>query len=662
MPGPKSLVFTFADVEVHDGEPRIRRNGDVLPIEPKAFRVLLHLLRNPGRLIPKDELITAGWGDTAVTDNSLTRNIALLRRLLEDDAREPRFIETVSTAGYRFICPVTMGEGALSAVASTDRPNGQTSNGPVEVFPRSVSDGKAAATENPPEPETPSEMPPGKPAQKSPPASPTTRLWVPLTAALCVCFLLAAWLVFRQRTRDAAEPRIASLAVLPLKNLSGNPAQDYLADGLTEEVIGRLAMIRGLRVISRTSVMQFKDTKLLTPEIAKTLGVDAIVEGSVIREGNQIRVHAQLLRASSDEHFWSETYDRELGDALTLESEVAQSIARRVEVTVTGEEHARLLAARPVSPAVYVAYLKGLTAPEKTPAEAEQRIAYFNEAISEDPTFAPAYVGLADAYSVLGTMLVGGSPSETRPKVISNARRALELNPELAQAHFELAEMDESLWRWADSENEYRRALELNPNLAEAHFGFSDWLLCHGRFDEALAWARRGRELDPVGSAGKMVYRLLHARRYDEAIQEARNLLAVKPEDAEVSWYLGSALIFSHHPEEAIPVLEKAASITNRSPGVICMLVWAYARAGRRTDAVRLVEELKRRQRSGYIPPGAFLYSYLALGDKEEAFVWLERARQEQSNNLKYVKIFPAFDEVRADPRFQDVVRRIGLN
>ena len=254
-----------------------------------------------------------------------------------------------------------------------------------------------------------------------------TRLWLVLAAALCLCLLAAAWLAFRHRATAPVEPKIRSLAVLPLRNLSGDPAQEYLADGMTEEVIGRLSMIRGVRVISQTSVMQFKDTKLLAPEIAKKLGVDALVEGSVIREGNRIRVHAQLIRASTDEHFWSETYDRELGDALTLESEVAQSIAQRVEVTVTGEERARLIAARPVSPEVYESYLKDLLAKGNSRAEVEKQIAYFDEAIRKDPTFAPAYVGLADAYWRLGTIFVGAPPSETRPKVISAARKALEL-------------------------------------------------------------------------------------------------------------------------------------------------------------------------------------------------------------------------------------------
>ncbi|MFZ1014859.1 MAG: tetratricopeptide repeat protein [Terracidiphilus sp.] len=448
-----------------------------------------------------------------------------------------------------------------------------------------------------------------------------------------------------------------------MKNLSGDPAQEYFADGMTEEVIGRLSMIRGLRVISRTSVMQFKDTRLSTPEIARKLGVDALVEGSVMREGNRIRVHAQLIRASTDEHFWSESYDRELGDALTLESEVAQSIAQRVEVTVSGEEHARLVTARSVSPDVYENYLKGLAAQGNSREDVEKQIAWFDEAIRKDPTFAPSYVGLARAYASLGTVFVGASPAETRPKVISAAQKALELDPTLADAHVELANIYMREWNWAEAEAEYRRALDLNPNDAVAHDGLSDWLLCHGRMVEALAWARRARDLDPLGNSGHAIgWTLFNAHRYDEAIREFRDVLAVRPDDRLPLMPLGWALIGNHQAEKAIPELEEAVSVTNRSPGVISALIWAYAHAGRRADALRLLGELKKRQQIGYVPAGAFVNAYLGLGDNEDAFAWFERAYREQSNILIYIKVFPLYDPLRGDPRFQDLVRRVGLN
>jgi tetratricopeptide (TPR) repeat protein len=247
--------------------------------------------------------------------------------------------------------------------------------------------------------------------------------------------------------------------------------------------------------------------------------------------------------------------------------------------------------------------------------------------------------------------------------VISAARKALELDPDLAEAHILLADIHTRQWKWAEAQAEYKRALDLNPNDASAHLGLSDWLLCQGRTEEALEWARRGRDLDPLGTSGfTIAWTLFNARRYDEAIREFQNELAVKPNGGDTLWHLGQALIFNHQAEEAIHVLENAASITDRSPGVISALIWAYTRAGRRPDALRLLGELKRRQQTGYVPAAALVNAYLAFGDKDEAFAWLDRACEEQSNVLIYIKVFPLFDSLRGDPRFADLVHRVGLD
>jgi TolB-like protein/Tfp pilus assembly protein PilF len=461
---------------------------------------------------------------------------------------------------------------------------------------------------------------------------------------------------------NATRSKIQSLAVLPLKNLSGDPSQEYLADGMTEEVIGRLAAIHTLRVISRTSVMGFRDTKLSVPEIAKTLGVDAFVEGSVIREGNRIRVHAQLIRAGTDEHFWSEEYDRELQDVFALQSDVAQAIAEKVKVSITGQERARLVAARPVAPEVYESYVKGSNDPQYTKAQIEQRISDFQDAIRMDPTFAPAYVGLAGTYISYQDIFVGAPPSEIRPKATSAARKALELDPKLAEAHAILAEMYQKQWKWAESEEEYKRALELKPNDAPAHRGFAYWLACHGRTQEALAWVERGRELDPLGSADTVGFLLIMARSYDESIREYRSVLAVHPEYTNARWGLGFALIVNHQTDQAIAELEKTVAMMNRSPGSLDMLATAYAYAGRRQDALTLINELKRRRQRGYVPTGAFINTYLALGDYDQAFFWCDEAYKEQSAILQWIKVDPLFDPVRNDPRFVDLVHRVGLN
>jgi pentatricopeptide repeat protein len=510
------------------------------------------------------------------------------------------------------------------------------------------------------------------------------RLWFALAGALCVCLVTAAWLVFRHRTmtevptdkpkangatvtndpRVPNDPRIKSLAVLPLRNLSGDPAQDYLADGMTEALIGRLANIRDLRVISHTSVMRFKNPQISVPEIARTLGVDAVVEGSVIKQGDHIRVTAQLIRGTTDEHFWSETYDREMRDALTLESELAQSIAEKVQVTVTGDERQRLTAARPVAPEVYESYLRGRFVLDRgnSRAEIEQSIGNFEDAINKDSTFAPAYLGLAQAYTNLGTVFSGVSPADTRPKVMSFARKALAIDPDLVQAHVILANVLQEEWHWTEAETEYRRALQLNPNGARAHAGLALWLVCEGRTEEAVEWIKRGQELDPVEVTGANVsWILFQAHRYDEAIRESRSTLAVKPDDAVALSGLGFALIANNQPADAIPVLEKAISLSKGSPAATGILIRAYAHAGRRDDALRLLEELKRRKAAGYVPAAAFVNGYLGLGENEQAFIWLEQAYKEKSNILQFLLTHPYFDPIRNDPRFADLIHRAGL-
>jgi TolB-like protein/Flp pilus assembly protein TadD len=514
------------------------------------------------------------------------------------------------------------------------------------------------------EPEEQAAGVPGKKNDERTKRTADTRRRLALAGVAAVVLLALAYGLVRKHLGEAAQPRIKSLAVLPLKNLSGDATQEYLADGMTEALIGRLSSIHDLRVISRTSVMRLKDTQLSAPQIGKTLGVDALVEGSVMREGNRIRVHAQLIRAATDEHFWSEAYDGEMRDALALESDVAQSIARKVEVTITGDEHARLTAARSVSPEVYESYLKGRFALGRggSRADIDESISDFEEATRRDPTFAPAYLGLGQAHSELGTVFMGTPPEAERVKVVDAARKALELDPQLAEAHVLLANVLKEQWQWTEAESEYRRALELNPNDPVAHDGLARWLLCQGRADEALAWVRRGREIDPIAVSGTEIgWILFQSRRYDEAAHELHSVLVVRSDDATALWFLGFALTADNQSKEAIPVLERAVSVSGRSSAVIGVLIRAYAHAGRRADGLRLLEELKRRKQAGYVPAAAFVNAYLGLGDNEEAFAWLEQGYKEHSNILQWLKVHPYFDPLRDDPRFKDLLRRVGL-
>ena len=493
--------------------------------------------------------------------------------------------------------------------------------------------------------------------------------WVWVLASVAVCLTLALWLALRRTSpRGAAPPtadlRIRSLAVLPLRNLSGDPAQEYLADGITEALTGRLSDINTLRVISHTSVLRFKDPQISVPEIARMLGVDAVVEGSVMKEGDRIRVTAQLIRGATDQHFWSQTYDRQMRDALSLESEMAQSIADKVEVTVTGRDHQRLSDARPVAPEVYESYLQGNFALHQgNKAAAEQSVRYFEDATAKDPTFAPAYLGMAKAYSFLGTVFAGSPASETRPRVITNARKALALDPNLDDAHVVLAETLQQEWHWAEAEAEYKQALELNPNDASGEATYALWLSCQGRVDEAIDRVRRAQALDPLGISGADVsWIFFQAHHYKDAIRESRSAIALQPDNAIYLTGLGFALIADNQPEEAITVLEKAIAVSKGSPAATGILIRAYAHAGRRDDALKLLDELQRRRKTGYVPAGAFVNAYLGLGDNDQAFYWLKQAVKEQSNILQFLKTHPYFDPIRKDPRFVDLLRQTGLS
>jgi len=620
---PERISFG-EDFELEVGARRLRRGSHTLKLERIPLEVLVLLLERRGEIVTRDEIVAKVWGKGAFldTDNSIRGAIRKIRQVLRDDPEYPRFIQTVTGQGYRFIARLRLAEEEKELTAPS----------PLDLE-----------------------------AGQQPKRIPWARIWL-VRGGIAVLGLLAVTLVIiRGHTTG---PKIKSLAVLPLKNLSGDPTQEYLADGMTEALIGRLSAIHDLRVISRTSVMRFKDTKLSAPEIAKTLGVDALVEGSVVREGTRIRVNAQLIRGATDDHFWSEAYDREFGDALQLEGDVAQSIARRVEVTVSGEERGRVTAARRVLPQAYESYLKGSAEYGSGTREGlKTSIAQYEDAISEDPTFAPAYVGLAAAYDRMGSVLVGAPPGEVRPKVLDAARKALELDPGLAGAHVLLAITWQRQWQWTEAETEYKRALELDPNDAFAYRGLAFWLLCHGRTDEALDWSRRARELDPLGVTAASHGRILfHARRYDEAIREYRSVLAARPDDLPANLFLGMALIADDQPGKAISPLEKVVSGSERSIDAFGILVMAYAQAGRRADALRLLGELKKRQLTNYVPAGAFVNAYLGLGDYEQAFIWLDRAFQERANVLEYVKVHPFFDPLRGDPRFKELVHRVGLD
>jgi TolB-like protein/Flp pilus assembly protein TadD len=507
------------------------------------------------------------------------------------------------------------------------------------------------------------------------PTAPSRRTWVTLATLGAAAAVIAA-LVTAQAWRapdDARHarstlPRLRSVAVLPLADLSGPPESAYFADGMTEALIAQLSTATDLRVIARTSVLQFRGGRASAKEIAAALEVDAVIEGSVLRDGDRVRVTARLVRGDTQETVWSGTYDRRLADVLSLQSDVAAAILREVEAAVTPEARAGTTSRHQVAADVYETYLKArfsLNKRNRTPADVQESIRLFEQVIGRDAAFAPAHAGLAAAHQASGATTIGVLPVvDTIPKAAEAARRALALDPQIGEAHRILAQANEQDWRWPDAEAHYRRALAIEPSDPAAHLGLGTLLVMLGRTDEGVALARRGRDLDPLWPERtvRLGWLLYHARRYPEAITELRTVLAADPDDLQALWFLGFALIEASEADDAARTAERAATLWKRNPAALALLARAYAHAGRRGDATRIVQELDRRGRDGYVAPAVYVHAYLGVGDHDRALDALERAYREHSNLIRFLKTHPLFDPIRDQPRFIALSQRVGLS
>jgi TolB-like protein/Tfp pilus assembly protein PilF len=499
---------------------------------------------------------------------------------------------------------------------------------------------------------------PGKREARS---QPLHRWLLVIAAGLSV--LIVVVIGFRFRSGTTAAPKIKSLAVLPLKNLSGDPTQDYLADGMTEALIGRMAGIHDLRVISRTSVMHFKETKLLVPEIARQLGVDAIVEGSVIRDGSLIRVHAQLIRASRDEHIWADEYQREYRDVFALEDDLTKSIAQQIQARLDTQQGPAV--AHQVDPAAYEDYLIGrYYFNQRTPDAVNKSIPHFMQAITKDPKFALAYSGLADDYALLGYR--GAYPSKgALSQAKSAALKAIELDPSLAEPHTSLAFIAETYeWDWASSEREYKRAIELKPNDARAHHFYASYLTYVGQFDEGISEERLARDLDPLSLPvnNALAGRLLAAGRPQNALDQIRATLDLDANFAPAHQTLGWIYLKSQKSEQAVQEFRHALQLSASNDIYLRSdLAFACAVTGKRSEAEKALAEFKSLHDKGLAPAGSIGVIYGALGENDEAFAWLEKAYQERDPELTYIKVGRRFDPLRNDPRLQQLTRRMGL-
>jgi len=641
---PPNSVVRFGTYEVSLQSGEVRKAGLRIKVQQQPMKLLEVLLERPGEAVTREELRSRVWPNESFGDFDQALNIAIgkLRSALGDSAENPRFIETLPKRGYRFIADVSV----LGADARPKRPE------PVAGELPALQEKKTE---------------PGHKLQVAGLAvAPNRQLWLTRGVIVAVTLvlslsILSVWLF---RSRGPAPAGIRSLAVLPLENLSGDASQNYFADGMTDELITDLAQISALRVISRTSVMAYKGAHKPLPQIARELNVDAVVEGTVLRSGDQVRITAQLIEASTDKHLWSQSYEGELRDTLALQSRVASAIADQIRINLTPQEQAALKNAKVVNPEAYESYLKGRYFWNKRTAEGlKAALAYFKQAIEEDPKYAKAYSGLADTYALLGDWQYAVmTPKGAFPEAKAAAIHALELDHTLGEAHNSLAfVLDGFDWDLDAGGKEFRRAIELNPGYATAHHWYAWHLSLLGRFDEAIVEMRKAENLDPLSLIinADLAELLGLAHSYDESIRQSLKTIEMDPNFALAHNHLAQAYLQKHMYAEAVAELQKAVKLSGDSPTCMANLARAYVASGKRSEAVKLLDDLKKRSSAGYSNASEIAMIYTSLGDTDQAMNWLEKGFEERFN--PGVLLRPGFDPLRSDPRFQNLLRRIGL-
>ena len=618
--------YEFGSFFLDVNKRRLLRNGEPLPLAPKVLETLLVLIDNRERALTKDELLKQIWGDTVVEEGGLTRNISILRKTLGEKPDEHQYVITLPTRGYQFVAEVREIRGNDEEVA------------PVATPPESSS-----------------------------------RLRGRLSARMSLVFVGIAVLVvlgsitYALRPVRATEPEIRSLAVLPLDNLSNDPAQEYFADGMTEALIGNLSRIRALRVVSRTSVMRFKGARTSLPEIARVLNVDAVIEGSVQHTGDRVRISIQLIHAPTDTHLWAREYERELTDILKLQSEVARAVAEEIRIQVTLEERARMAAAGTVNPATYQEYLLGQYHLWKLTEEHLARaVEHFERATHLDPGYAAAYAGLSHAWWWRG---IWGAKTLEEVQIPSRAaaRKALELDPRLAEAHVSMGRIKYLDWDWTGAEKDFGRALEIDPNNLDAHFFHGYLFSALGRFPESIAHMQKAEQLDPLSSTvqsgfGRVLYR---ARRFEDAISHLNRAIELEPQSPGEYSRLADVYEQMGRYNEALALHEKVRSLGNRSSTRSLRVARIYARMGKPKEARQILDTLRSTGGDRFLAglnAGLDLAGlYAALGDKDEAFRLLLKNTEVRYGLGIYVKVDPPLDPLHSDPRWPELLRRMNL-
>jgi TolB-like protein/DNA-binding winged helix-turn-helix (wHTH) protein len=659
----ESPLVRFGVFEVDRKTGDVRKQGLKIRLRGQPFDVLVLLLERPGDLVTREELREKLWpADTFVDfDHGLNTSVNRLREALGDSADNPRFIETLPRKGYRFIAPVT---AAITAAPLTAAPAQHGQMAP----PMPGLAGPTVPAQAPHPPGVPlftTPLPTSVPQTTQVQAKPRLAKRALVVGALL--FLAALAVAYRQRggtpTRTPTTP--PRLAVLPFRNLSGDPGQEYLADGLTDTLIADLAQVSALRVISRTSVMLYKASDKRLPDIARELDVDTVVEGSVLRSGDRVRITAQLLDARADRHLWAHSYERDLADILALEGEFARAITREVQVTLTPGEQERLGRTAAVDPRAYEAYLRGRFAWEPMTDEGLRKgVEFMEQALALDPRYTPAWAGMAYCYWLMGSAgYEAARPLEVAEKAKAAVRKALELDPALpaAQATLAMIEIDFD-WDFPSGEARLKEVIARNPSFADAHVSYSSYLAGVGRSAEAVEEARRGLELDPLSLVGGQTlgWRLLYAREYDRAVVQFRRTLDTSPRAFVARAGLALALVGQHEPSRALVEAERALADSGGSPWVTALAGHVAAVSGDRDRGRRALADLDTMARRRYVSPVYRAFVHAGLGDRARAVADLEVAFRERSPWMVFLPAEPELDALRSDPGFRDLLRRVG--
>src|ERR1700735_115908 len=646
-----SQIYRFADFEADVRARQLRKHGTKLKLQGQPFEMLLMLLESPGEVITREQMQQKLWPvDTFVDfEHSLNTSIKKLRQALNDSATEPRYIETLPRVGYRFIAPVTVTEESAGELPSLPL----QAPSPVDGIPGTTA------------------------AESSPRHSITGFLGLAF-AAVAIVGVALAFNVGKTRDRllgmfhpsrngagivSSAKKSRRSVAVLPLQNLSADPSQTYFVDGMTDELTTDLAQFGDLRVISRTSAMHYRDGNKTAPEIGKELGVDALVEGSVERVGDRVRIRAQLIDCATDRHLWAQSYDRDMKDVLSMQTEAAREIADQIRGSVGNPQNFHSTSPAPVDPDAYEAYLKGRYFWNKrTPDGLNKSIEYFEKAIAKDPTFAAAYAGLADSYSILGSDVLPADVANSKARAA--ASKAIELDPSIAEGHAALALVEFYYdWKWTQSEAEFRRAIELNPNYAPAHQWYSYFLTAMLRFPEAVEQAEVAQQIDPLSLSinTTVATRYHHAGRLEDAVQLNRRTLEMDPSFVPAHFSLGAVYENQGAWQQAIDEYKKVIELRPGDPAALAALGYVYARSGQKDEAHKILSELTETSKKQYIASFEIATIYAGLDDVDNAMLWLEKSFRQHESQMPFIQSDVRFNSLHADTRYENLIHRLGL-